>query len=60
MPIAASGRFGEYTKKKNMCIKLSARMVSLFSKPDKAELHGCFDVTVKGAPLIYNVKVNVK
>ena len=61
--IAASGQFGEYTKIENMCIKLPARMVSLFPQvrlDGDTRLHGYFDVTVKSASLIFIVKVNVK
>ena len=61
--IAARGWFGEYTKIENMCTKLPARMVSLFPQvplDGDTRLHGYFDVTVKGASLIFNVKVNVK
>ena len=61
--IAARGWFDEYTKIEIMCIKLPARMVSLFPQvrlDRDTRLHSYFNVTVKGAPLIFNVKVNVK
>ena len=59
--IAARCWFGEYTKIENrICALNQLECIHFVLKFDWTEIHGYFDVTVKGASLIFNVKVKVK